>query len=62
MAYRIHPDDLAADGGDDGGKRHANSAPTPPSFGVKHPEKGELWVLQTSTPVYESEQSMLWYG
>jgi diguanylate cyclase (GGDEF)-like protein/PAS domain S-box-containing protein len=31
-------------------------------FRVNHPEKGEIWVQQISTPVYESENSMLWYG
>lgn len=61
MAGRIHPEDLPYMA-----EKMALAASEQQSYGtefrVQHPEKGEIWVRQFSTPVYDSEHSMQWYG
>ncbi len=61
MAYRMHPEDLPLLIET---IREATKTLSTFSgeFRVNHPEKGEIWVEQITTPVYESEHSILCYG
>ncbi len=61
MIARIHPDDLPKAVAE---QEHAARTLTTAvsEFRVNHPEKGEIWVQQITTPVLESENSMLWYS
>jgi PAS domain S-box-containing protein len=61
MAMRIHPDDLPMTIEKMAEAARAKSTYTT-EFRVIHPQKGERWVQQFSTPVYDSEETMLWYG
>jgi PAS domain S-box-containing protein len=61
MTYRIHPDDIPTLT-EQMGRAGREQCSCSTEFRVNHPEKGELWVLQFSTPMNESENSMLWYG
>ncbi|HXU94642.1 MAG TPA: PAS domain S-box protein, partial [Gallionella sp.] len=61
MIALIHPDDLPKAVAE---QEHAASTLTTAvsEFRVNHPEKGEIWVQQITTPMPESEASQLWYS
>jgi PAS domain S-box-containing protein len=61
MIALIHPDDLPKAAAE---QEHAAKTLTTAisEFRVNHPEKGEIWVQQITTPVPETDGSMLWYS
>ncbi len=61
MAERMHPDDLKVAAEKITEASRSLSTFTG-EFRVNHPDKGEIWVRQITTPVYESESSQLYYG